>query len=115
MRTGKEIKEAFYLSGEKDFREWIKKQPEFLEGDVVVSNKDKKLPPVAEQAKSFVKAATGHIMSGMRLVGQEEAERRWSLCLECERLVDGSRCGVCGCFMKIKSTWKTQRCPIEKW
>ena len=47
---------------------------------------------------------------------QDLIESRLKICTECEwfnaRLV---KCKKCGCFMKLKSTLKQAKCPIEKW
>jgi hypothetical protein len=47
---------------------------------------------------------------------RELIESRLEICNQCEwfhkRL---AKCKKCGCFMKLKSTLKQAKCPIEKW
>lgn len=47
---------------------------------------------------------------------RELIESRLEICNSCEwlnkRLV---KCKKCGCFMKLKSTLKEAKCPLEKW
>lgn len=44
------------------------------------------------------------------------ASRRWSICIDCDRLFRPTRqCKECGCFMKIKVRIKSQKCPLGKW
>jgi hypothetical protein len=47
---------------------------------------------------------------------KELVEYRLDICKQCpwldKRLV---KCRKCGCFMKLKSTLKQAKCPIDKW
>lgn len=47
---------------------------------------------------------------------KELIEQRLDICKQCpwfdKRTV---RCRQCGCFMKLKSTLKLAKCPIDKW
>ena len=47
---------------------------------------------------------------------KEVIEERLAICNECpwldKRLV---KCRKCGCFMKLKSTLGSAKCPIGKW
>lgn len=52
--------------------------------------------------------------SGMKLCDKEEHSRRYSICQACAKL-DGSRCRVCGCFMKLKSKFGAMSCPLKYW
>lgn len=52
--------------------------------------------------------------SGMKLCNKEEHTRRYSICKGCEKL-EGSRCRVCGCFMKLKSKFGAMSCPLKHW
>ena len=73
------------------------------------------LPPLANQAKNFVTASAKHMWAGMKKANEEEKAKRWAKCSECDKLIDGKRCSLCGCFMKIKSTWAEQSCPLRRW
>ena len=47
---------------------------------------------------------------------KELIEYRLDICKQCpwldKRLV---KCRKCGCFMKLKSTLRQAKCPIDKW
>lgn len=44
------------------------------------------------------------------------AVKRWSICMDCDRLFRPTRqCKECGCFMKIKVRLRSQHCPLGKW
>jgi hypothetical protein len=47
------------------------------------------------------------------IVDQAEADRRYSICLECPRYLPGSdQCGVCNCYLKHAKRWLSQEhCP----
>lgn len=44
------------------------------------------------------------------------AEQRLAICKSCEHLREKfTQCGLCGCFMEIKSRFPDQKCPANKW
>jgi len=46
----------------------------------------------------------------------EIIKSRFNLCQACEHFkVNGSRCKLCKCFMKLKTELEHARCPIGKW
>jgi hypothetical protein len=45
----------------------------------------------------------------------EQAEERFAICGECEKLNDLGVCGECGCVMPTKVKIKTSACPLGKW
>ena len=83
------------------------------------SESEPELPPVKTMAKNFAKSVFQEIGSKIQRINslsQEETERRLNICQSCDKFrpSDG-RCGMCGCFMKIKTSWQSQKCPIGKW
>lgn len=41
---------------------------------------------------------------------------RMGVCEACDRYVaDKQTCGICQCFMPLKTTMANMRCPIDKW
>ncbi len=83
--------------------------------DGVEVQPEKKLPSVPTMAKNLATAVGQHILSGAKRLTEEDAATRWDTCLGCDKLLDESRCSLCGCFMKTKTTWAEQKCPIGKW
>lgn len=41
-------------------------------------------------------------------------EDRLNICYSCKYLND-TKCGVCGCYVKLKAKWSTETCPKNKW
>ena len=49
-------------------------------------------------------------------ISEEETNQRYSICEKCEFFhAPTKRCQKCGCFLKWKTSWKSQKCPIGKW
>lgn len=66
-----------------------------------------------EKMKTEVRA-----MRGLRLVPDEEYERRFGICHDCEKLEYGSTCALSGCIMQVKAMLADVRCPYpggSKW
>ena len=72
------------------------------------------LPSLLTQAKNFTKATVRHVAGGMRKVTQEIYNQRLALCTACEHYLRG-RCSKCGCFLRAKAWWASEKCPAEKW
>jgi len=69
------------------------------------------------QAMTFAKASASHFATGMQKRDDAEAAALLNnFCRSCEffRPSDG-RCSKCTCFMAIKTTWKSEHCPVGKW
>lgn len=77
-----------------------------------------KFPNVVRQAISFGKALVGHALNGFKEVPTEQAEERLKVCQGCDRYVENEgapRCSECGCFLKEKVKWASEKCPLGKW
>ena len=49
-------------------------------------------------------------------VAPDEAQRRFAICQQCDCLnPDSARCSECGCYMRVKTTFRTAVCPQGKW
>ena len=90
---------------------------------------EQKLPPASQMIRNIAvdhwKSLKSWIKGSQVITTQEEAERRWKICLECPHLLydqvnpdtnkkDG-RCTHCGCFMNVKVHYAVAECPIDKW
>lgn len=53
-------------------------------------------------------------MRGVRLVSEDEYERRFSICRACEKLEYGSTCMLCGCVMQVRARLLDGKCPYPK-
>lgn len=80
----------------------------------------KELPPqppsVFQKIKNFGKAAINHIMEGVPTASPEQQEERLKICGGCQ-YNKGGTCQVCGCNLKLKTSWAEQQCPlpVPKW
>ena len=54
-------------------------------------------------------------MKGIRLASDAEYTHRFNVCAECESLMYGSTCAVCGCVMQVRSRLADGKCPKKKW
>ena len=67
-----------------------------------------KLKTVKDLGLAAIDIATG------RHVSLEMAQQRWDTCNTCEHFT-GTRCKLCGCFMKKKVGLLSSTCPTNKW
>lgn len=50
-----------------------------------------------------------------RYVAPEVKGRRLKICSTCPQKTTLNRCRACGCFLGLKTSLKTEKCPIGKW
>lgn len=70
----------------------------------------------------FVKALWNHAKDGFNKVSKAEKDRRLSICQRCpHREPKGDVpqakwvCTQCGCWLDLKSEWRSQACPLGYW
>ena len=82
-------------------------------------NTNENFPSIAKQASSFFEAVKNEaksIVNGDLKISTELQNERIKICEECSFFDHKSnRCKKCGCFLKIKTAWRSQSCPIGKW
>ena len=67
-------------------------------------------------SKAAVKVAEQAISGGDLLVADQVKMKRMALCQACpEYKKPLGQCGVCLCFCSVKTTLKTEECPLKKW
>jgi ribosomal protein L32 len=49
-----------------------------------------------------------------RKVSKEIQQQRLAVCKTCEHNLLNV-CKKCGCVLKLKTQWKTTRCPVNNW
>lgn len=104
------------LEDPKELPKLPKQQKSLPENVDVKKSDDIKVPSLWEQAKSFAKASSAHVASGLSKVTTEEQKERLAICGSCEWFKEReNRCGHCGCPLAKKTLWKTSDCPIGKW
>ena len=54
-------------------------------------------------------------MRSVRLVDDKVYADRFGICTECDKLLYGSTCSVCGCVVQVRALLADGRCPKKKW
>lgn len=73
-------------------------------------------PDVFTQAYNLLNSSISHLRDGVRKAEDGIVSSRMNTCEACEYFDSSSkRCNHCGCFLEIKTTWASERCPIGKW
>jgi hypothetical protein len=76
-------------------------------------------PAASTMASSLVSAVGSEIKAiakGKKQLNIEDIKKRFAICESCEFFHKPSqRCKKCGCFLKWKTAWRSQKCPIGKW
>lgn len=54
-------------------------------------------------------------MKGICLADTDTYNSRFEICLDCDKFMYGSTCGVCGCVMQVRARLRDGKCPIKKW
>jgi len=64
----------------------------------------------------FARAVARHIRSGRKKVSDEAYEARLAVCRPCRFRRPGKwQCSKCGCGLKMKAAWQSERCPVGLW
>lgn len=74
----------------------------------------KSLPGGWKMLGNLMKAVGQHLATGLHAADPELLDARLDTCATCEQRTD-ARCAVCGCFVEVKASWKSQDCPLAKW
>lgn len=71
---------------------------------------------MAKNLASSVKSEVATRIAGENQLSLDEINKRYAICEQCEFFHTASkRCRKCGCFMKWKTAWRSQKCPVGKW
>lgn len=63
---------------------------------------------------NFANSAFNHAKNGFKTVTDEIKNSRLDICKSCNKLKN-DKCSECGCFVNIKASWDSEKCPLEKW
>jgi hypothetical protein len=73
-------------------------------------------PSIAQKATGFIKSTISHAADGFANVSSEKKKQRQDICNACEFInKDNNTCNQCGCYLDVKTSWRTTSCPIGKW
>jgi hypothetical protein len=81
---------------------------------------------VSKIKKCFCKVKSGaygvfRAAIGIGKAHGEEVSARRTICRECDkaepclRAIEKCKCSECGCLLRIKTSLKSEKCPIGKW
>jgi len=71
----------------------------------------KKTPSFLTMLSNFAKSSAEYIAAGMPSVSEEDYKKRLEACHECPHLTETKQCGLCGCYVETKASWRTTTCP----
>ena len=71
-------------------------------------------PGFGRKAFNFGKAIVRHAADGFNRADDDLIAKRQRLCDVCPANKDGE-CELCGCVIKLKVTWRSEKCPMEMW
>jgi len=84
-----------------------------------IETKQVSFPKVQTLALNLASAVGAEVKSrflGNSQLGFEEIKKRLAICESCEFFhIPSQRCKKCGCFLKWKTAWRSQKCPVGKW
>lgn len=67
-------------------------------------------------AKNFGTSVVNHLADGMKQAPEELYNSRLDICKGCDQFdAKSTRCLNCGCFLKVKASWNSEKCPLNKW
>lgn len=69
-----------------------------------------------EYKKAIGDARPWHLLNSSNYLTDDEAQKRYSTCLECPELIQVTKqCKQCGCVMTLKTKLRNTICPLGKW
>jgi hypothetical protein len=65
---------------------------------------------------NFIQALKKHINDNGEKVSPSAQLIRYNTCVQCPYFRNlTQQCKKCGCFVNLKTWWKSESCPIGKW
>ena len=69
-----------------------------------------------DHVKNFGSSLAKHTMNLFKTVDHNVKLNRLEICSSCENFNPDKRiCNTCGCLLEIKTSWASEKCPIDKW
>jgi hypothetical protein len=63
---------------------------------------------------NFANAVVNHAKNGFKTTDEISLSDRLSICNSCNKNKNGT-CQECGCIISIKTSWASEKCPLDKW
>ena len=75
-----------------------------------------KKPSFLNIVKGLVNSSYNHLNNRFKNVSNETKSARLEICKTCEFFNPAlAQCQKCGCFLNIKTSWASEKCPLDKW
>jgi len=75
-----------------------------------------KSPSIVKKIQNFATSVVNHISNGMIKVSDPIKEERMAICRACPLFNSSNKtCNKCGCFLEVKTSWASEKCPEGKW
>lgn len=98
------------------FRQLPEENKENKENEEAQATEENSAQGLIRKAASFAKATVSHAADGFKNVSSEKKKQRQDICNACEFInKDNNTCNQCGCYLDVKTSWRTTSCPIGKW
>lgn len=80
------------------------------------NKKIRTMPNIVQLGWNFALAVSKHILDNSEKCTKEEYEKRLKICDTCSSR-SNNRCSEmnCGCLLEVKASWKSEKCPRNKW
>ena len=73
-------------------------------------------PSIIDKMHTLANAVFSYSGNNMQNVPNEVQAQRLSICHSCDMYNPNNKtCNTCGCFLQIKTSWATEKCPLDKW
>ena len=68
------------------------------------------------KAKNLTISTINHLSNGLKSVKENVKQERLTICQNCDKFnSENITCNECGCFLQIKTSWASEKCPLNKW
>jgi len=72
-------------------------------------------PTILQKVGSFAKAVVRHAADAGAKTEADILGIRLEICGKCPEQKEDGSCGVCGCLVSLKASWRSEACPLLKW
>jgi hypothetical protein len=76
-------------------------------------------PNIIQKAINFTASVVKHVANGMESASSAVKQERMTICKSCPFFNNtdpkNPTCNKCWCFLEIKTSWASEKCPEGKW
>ena len=98
------------------FEEMDKKILEQFDKEKKEEQERKDSASLLNKGVNFSKSIVAHAANGFQKASNDIKNARIDICKQCELYNESdSTCKECGCYLEIKTSWASEKCPLGKW